>query len=212
MVVKTEAGQNANRLKDILTPIMDGLEVEQEFQRSLNVMFLKNNTKKFREITKALNEGDIKLAHRLVHTLKGNSGQLGKIPLQQAAQTVERQLKDEENLVTEEQLRTLEIELNAVLSHMATEFPEQLDDYPSIAGNPESNEEWLDEKSMLELIEKLELQLKMGSPDCQQFIGAFRLIPGNEELKAQLIQQMDDFDFDGAMVSLAELKKNCGIK
>jgi HPt (histidine-containing phosphotransfer) domain-containing protein len=82
-------------------------------------MFVKNNQNKFAEITRALEENNVKLAHRLVHTLKGNAGQIGKVNLQNVAAEVEHQLKDEVNNTTEENLKMLEDELALVLRELA---------------------------------------------------------------------------------------------
>ena len=83
-------------------------------------LFLENNQNKYEEINNALQMGDIKLAHRLAHNLKGNAGQLGLIILQKITADIEQQLKDGENLVTEQQLAALEKELNAALAQLAS--------------------------------------------------------------------------------------------
>ena len=174
-------------------------ELNMEIQKSLQSLFLKSNQRKIEEIVKALNENDIKLAHRLAHTLKGNAGQLGKKHLQQAASDVELRLKDGKNLVTEEQLKTLEAELTMVLSELVA-LPEE----PSPAlVHGEDAEQCLDVKATQKLIEELRLLLEMGNPECRNLIPKLRLIPGTETI----IQQMEDFDFGHAIITLAELKK-----
>jgi len=182
-------------------------EAETEFQKSLHIMFLKNNQNLVEEITKALKEDDIKLAHRLVHTLKGNAGQLGKNILQQTAANIEHLLKEGKNLVTEEQLKVLETELKAVLSDIATEFAELLEGSSNPRKKSGLTQESLDSKSVQELIEKLETTLKMGSPECLKFTDAISLIPGNDGLKNLLIEQLEDFDFDASIATLNKLKE-----
>ena len=174
------------------------LEPDMEFQKELQSLFAKSNQQKFEEITKALEEGDIKLAHRLTHTLKSNAGQLGKTRLQQAAMNVEYRLKDGTNLATNEQLQILKTELEMVL-----------DDYAPLldkSGPKETQAEVLQEKpdaqSVNELIKELEPLLKMGNPDCRKLIDRLRRIPDSEKL----IQQIADFDFELALVTLTELK------
>ena len=109
-----------------LTPIKGGVvkidtspENELEFQKSLLISFLDSNKNRFSEITNALKENDIVLAHRLAHSLKSNAGQIGKTELQKAALEVELHLVREENKTNEEQLNKLETELNLVLSKIA---------------------------------------------------------------------------------------------
>jgi signal transduction histidine kinase/DNA-binding response OmpR family regulator/type II secretory pathway pseudopilin PulG len=171
------------------------LEDDMELQKVLQSLFVKNNQKKFSEITGALETGDIKLAHRLAHTLKGNAGQIGRTTLQLAATDVEQLLKNGENLVTKERLKTLETELNSVLKELA----------PLLDGNPASpppTSVLVSGQEVQGLIEKLELLLKSGNPDCLDLVNDLRSIPECE----LLIQQMEDFDFETALSTLAKIK------
>jgi len=95
-------------------------EAEAEFHKTLQLFFIKSNQNKYTEINRALNEGDVDMAYRLVHTLKGNAEQLGKKMLQLAASDLEKQLKHGKNLVTDELLKRLEIELNMVLNEFTS--------------------------------------------------------------------------------------------
>jgi signal transduction histidine kinase/DNA-binding response OmpR family regulator len=95
-------------------------DIDTEFQKKLASLFVKNNHNKYEEVAQALEENNIKLAHRLVHTLKGNAGQIGKVNLQNVAAEVERQLKDGVNNITAENLKMLEDELALVLRELAS--------------------------------------------------------------------------------------------
>ena len=99
------------------------VDYDLEFRKTLIDVFLKNGQDRLKEIKSALDSGDIKLAHRLVHSMKGNAAQIEKPALQKAAAAVELALKDEKNLVTDEQLALLEKELNAALSQLAGTAP-----------------------------------------------------------------------------------------
>jgi len=174
---------------------------EKDLRQKLIKNFLKDNQNRVNEITQAIKDGDIKLAHRLVHTLKGNAGQLGKTLLQQSAADVENQLKDGKNRVTDGQLKVLKTELAMVLKELE----------PFLDEPPERREvtqaEFLDLQSARELIEKLEPMLEMGNPECRNFLDSLHLIPCSEEL----VQQIDDLDFDKAIVTLEELKRRLKI-
>jgi CheY-like chemotaxis protein len=187
----------------------NGRAAEDELQRKLTKDFVRDNQNRLGEIETAAKAGDIKLAHRLAHSLKSNAGQLGKPALQQAAAIVEQHLKNGENLVTEEQLNTLETELNAVLKQFTAELEaasgKQADESKD---QTKDEQEWLGSQSSLELIEKLEPLLEMGSVQCRKFIDNLRRIHGSEKL----IEQMEDLDFERAFVSLAELKKKIEVK
>jgi len=91
-------------------------ESDTEIQESLEKYFVKTNINKYDEICKCMEEGDIKQAHRLVSTLKGNAGQVGKNRLQTAAAAVEHQLADGTNSVTADQMTTLKNELESALT------------------------------------------------------------------------------------------------
>jgi len=172
-----------------------------ELQNTLQSLFAKNNQKKYEEIFDALETGEIKLAHRLAHTLKGNAGQLGKALLQQAAAQVEQQLKDGKNLVTGQQLAALKRELDAALAEFEVKAAAQLNGSSRLA---EGAVEPLDADLTRELFANLEPMLKMGNPECRNFIDGLCLIPGSGEL----IRQIKDFDFEAGVSTLAELAKN----
>jgi HPt (histidine-containing phosphotransfer) domain-containing protein len=176
------------------------IEVDEDFQKNLKLLFVKGNQNKYEEIIRALKENNIKLANRLAHTLKSNAGQIGKTSLQQAAADVEQQLKDGKNLATEEQLKILETELSKVLDELSSVHKEY-------AGQPVLETKTLDPKKVQELIEKLEPLLESGNLQCLDFVKDIRVIPGSEGL----IQKMEDFEFEDAAVKLAELKKELSI-
>lgn len=94
--------------------------MDEALLNELKSMFLKGNQNKYNEIIKALDK-DLKLAHRLVHNLKSNAGQIGKTGLQSAAADVERQLVGGINNTTERQLQLLKTELAIVLNELIAE-------------------------------------------------------------------------------------------
>ncbi|MCL2184941.1 MAG: ATP-binding protein [Treponema sp.] len=173
---------------------------EMEFQKTLQRLFVKNNRDKYKEISAALAEGEIKKAHRLAHTLKSNAGQIGKNQLQTAASEIELYLMYGKNHVSKEQLRTLEIELDAVLDELS----------PLMAENPASiinNDILLNTASLKELLDKLEILLKSGNPECLEFADSLKTLPETNKL----VKQVEDFEFDNAFLTLLDVKKrfNC---
>jgi len=97
----------------------DLLEADNEFIKTIQLFFVKNYQNLFNDIKKTIDSGEIDKAYRLVHSLKGNAGQIGKTALQKAAVDVERLLRDGKNNVTEDLLKVLDIELKAVLAELA---------------------------------------------------------------------------------------------
>jgi len=89
---------------------------EEEFQKALYKMFIEDNKARFEEIVNALSKNDIKLAHRLVHSLKSNAGQIGKTELQDIAAGIETQFRNGQTSIAPDVLNKLEKELKIVLN------------------------------------------------------------------------------------------------
>jgi HPt (histidine-containing phosphotransfer) domain-containing protein len=192
-------------LMDHLTPVslaavdQDGQAAEyEELQRLLRLNFVQSNQSTFAELQKALRKGNIKLAHRLAHTLKGNAGQIGEKKLQEAAAAAEGLLLGGENRLTQEQSDILEVELKSVLDKLAPMLAE--------ANEPKAAED-LDDEKRRRLFERLETMLVNSNPECMDLIGDLRAVPGTEEL----VRQMEDFDFERAVGAFLRLKETMRI-
>jgi signal transduction histidine kinase/CheY-like chemotaxis protein len=177
------------------------LETDAEFMKKLQLHFVRANKNKFAEITQALEENDLKLAYRLVHTLKSNAGQIGKTLLQRTAADIERQLKEGAVMVTGEQLSSLENELTMVINELSPLLEEAREE-----GYDAAEHTHLDPEKIVELFDKLEDLLKRGSPECTKLMNDLRSIPGS----GLLVQQIDDFEFTDAISTLKELKERMG--
>jgi len=165
---------------------------DKEMQQQLRVHFVKINQDKFGEISAAIAGGDLKLAHRLVHSLKSNAGQIGEKLLEQAAATVETVLSDGETLPEQTQLETLGRELRSVLEKLA----------PMLIMVNEPSEP-PDEEKIRNLFKKLEPMLVNRNPACISLIDDIRKIPGTDEL----VKQIESLKFKQAAIVLAELKE-----
>jgi signal transduction histidine kinase len=177
-------------------------KTDDVLRQKLMISFLNENKHRFDEINGALKSGDIKLAHRLAHTLKGNAAYFGKILLQKAAADVEEQLKNGQNLVSPQSLDTLETELNAALAQLAAAAnytpPADEDVQPT-----EVRREFVNTEGAKELFAKLEPMLEMSSLESRAYVESLQTIPGTDKLR----QQIDNLDFEEALVTLAELRK-----
>jgi CheY-like chemotaxis protein len=179
--------------------IVEGKRQQEEEKEKLKIKFIhsfvRDNKTKYKEINDAIKEGDIKLAHRLAHTLKSNAALLGKTSLQKAAEETENLLVNEENKLNEHTMNSLETELKVVLEEFEPLIVE--DATPSAITKSFDNEE------TQTLIEELESLLDGGSPECLNLLSDIRQIPGSGELA----RQIEYFEFDLAMKTLAQLKK-----
>jgi HPt (histidine-containing phosphotransfer) domain-containing protein len=178
----------------------------EALQKQLKFNFVKSNQNTFAEIKKAIGKSDIKLAHRLAHTLKTNAGQIGEKTLQEAAAAAEGMLLGRKNMpkpVTSaepagrpslpEQLDILEAELNAVLEKLAPMLAEA-------TAETKNKNAFLNTEETRELFERLEDMLKNRNPECVDLLDNVRAARGTEEL----VRLMESFNFKQA---LSELKR-----
>jgi len=180
----------------------DIILMDTEFHKALQILFIKCNKDRYNNIIKALQEKDIKLAHRLVHSIKTAAGQLGRTSLQKAAADMEWQLRTGGNFVTGGQLRVLNLELSMYLDEL----------YPLLVEAASNQEAYLqpllEPEEVRELFEKLEPLLRRGNPECSKLINDLRAV----EESALLIQQIEDFEFEAAQSTLAELMERMAKK
>jgi CheY-like chemotaxis protein len=169
---------------------------ETDLRQKLIVNFMENNKNKAAEITDAINNGDLVLAHRLAHTLKSNAGQLGKTFLQQASEAIENALMDGNNHVTSQQLEAFEIELNKVLVELAPLYEKFIKSANEALAKP------FNKKDAWELLQKITPLLENSNAECLGFLDDLHRIPGSEEL----IKQINNINFPKAAVILDELK------
>jgi len=173
--------------------------LDKELRRQLIVNFAKNNTDVIEKIKEAIDSGDIKLAHRIAHTLKGNAGQLGKTVLQKAAGDVEDLLVDNKNLVAPESIAILENELKAVL----LEFAPAVLEAQELEENKKAHEH-LNETAAHELLEKLKPLLNEGDTDSLSFADDLRGVTGS----GKLIELIENFEFQDAYEELIRLMES----
>jgi CheY-like chemotaxis protein len=178
----------------------DSLSAEDEkLQKKLKINFTKDNQTTYADIMNAVNSGDIKKAHRMAHTLKSTAGQIREKRLQEIAAATEARLSGMENKLNEEQTRSLETEIKAVLGRLAPLLFE---------ADTNKTAKTADTEKAREIIEKLEPMLKNKNPGCEDLLDEIHTIPGTEEL-AQLIEK---FKFKQAADELANLKKAWGLE
>jgi CheY-like chemotaxis protein len=185
----------------------DNFQSEEKLKIRLVRNFLKKNKNAYHNITKAIDDGDIKLAHRLAHTLKGNAGALGNTRLRKAAEDAESLLVNEENRITQAVLIILKTELDTVLEELASFTVESAPPAEKETAGTLSVEE------TMALFDELEALLDGGSTECLNLIGSLPMIPESalplegKLLVGELIHQIEYFEFDRAMETFARLKE-----
>jgi CheY-like chemotaxis protein len=163
--------------------------------KRLKVNFARANTGKYKEIDAAIGSGNVEIAHRLVHTLKSNAGQIGEKRLQKAAADLEAAFKELLNggkVDTHRGLAVLKKELTDVLDRLS----------PFLAApSPAESKNALAPEEARALLQRLKPMLHDGSTGCLKLIDDLHLVPGSEAL----IAQMESFDFDMAAETLEGL-------
>ena len=182
------------------TPIrlgnVDSRQQAQEDAQLLSQLqsnFVKYNQTTFAEIVKSIEEGNIKQAHRMVHNLKSNSGQIGEIRLQHAAAVVENMLKADKNLLDKEAMIQLEKECRAVLQDLA----------PLLVVDGVPAKRRSNAQEFLLVLDELESMLKLRNPECQNLLNEIRGIPGADSLA----EHVENFEFKLALGVVAELRE-----
>jgi len=172
----------------------EGNEEEKKFQKQMQTNFVRNNQSTFDQFEKAVNDNDIKLAHRIAHTLKSNAGLIGKNKLQAVAAALESMLAEGINPLEKEEFAILEREMKTVLEELAPLLAEMEAKRPAKIN---------DAKKILEIFEKLEPMLQNKNPECEELMDDVFSIPGAEDLAGY----MDKFDFKQAIAEMTKLKK-----
>ncbi|MDR2577563.1 MAG: response regulator [Chitinispirillales bacterium] len=181
-------------LTPVSSTVIDGDEQARDGDELLEMLrfhFVRNNQTKFADIVEAIEAGDIKLAHRLSHTLKGNAGQIGEKGLQSAALGVETLLKSGAASVPEDKMNLLKTELARVLE----ELRPLLDESAAQAGKTLTMEQ------AAALFEETKIMLENINPAVVNLLDDIRAVPGTEEL----VRQIEDYDFESAAKTLADL-------
>ena len=169
---------------------------DEEYVQRMEIitLFVKNNQTTIRDINSALEAGDVKLAHRLAHTLKGVAGLVGMAALSEAAQTVENSLSTDKQELLNGQMRTLENELNKALDDLAP----LVDNSYRKKNEKQTANGTFDRKEAFKLLETLNSLLESDSFDSLNFLDDLAAIPGTE----QLASQVENFKFRQARETL----------
>jgi len=177
----------------------DNYYSEDEDQRiELITAFVKGNQTTFKEISGAIDAGDIKLAHRLSHTLKSVAGLVDRTALVDAARAVEFSLSDNNFNFIDKQMSLLEKELKTALEELA---PLAENHSSSAVINIDDSH---NKKNILNKLDDLELLLKSGSFESIEYVKNFGNIP---EL-IELVTQVENMMFAQACETLRIIRKN----
>jgi signal transduction histidine kinase/DNA-binding response OmpR family regulator/HPt (histidine-containing phosphotransfer) domain-containing protein len=158
------------------------------------------------QISAAVARGDLKLAERIAHTVKGVAGNLGISEVQSVAQRLEKALRDGEGTVS-----AVLGEFADVMSAQVQAIEKALRD--SVSTGPETmRTSPFDGKAAAAAISRLKSLLEASDGDAEgSFLSLHDAVAGVVEKSYLdgLSASINDFDFDAALVKLDEIAKRC---
>ena len=160
------------------------------------------------QITTALDSGDLKLAERIAHTVKGVAGNLGIVEVQSVAQRLEKVLREGEGTVT-----AVLVEFAGVMNTQVQTIEKALRD-SAINYRPDAVQTLpFDGKVVAVAIARLRTLLEASDGDAEEsFRSLLEAVSGAVEKPYLdgLSASINDFDFDTALKKLDEIAKRCG--
>jgi CheY-like chemotaxis protein/anti-sigma regulatory factor (Ser/Thr protein kinase) len=176
---------------------------DKKLYAQLAATFKKDHARDDQKIEKSLETGDIKTAYRLSHTLKSTAGLLGAAELRNISRGIEKALGNEDADSAKVFLPRLKEELALVLKEFRQTGEAALNspDYPLP-----------DKKAMADLCEKLSPLLGVRNTQCLDMLDDIKKIflpldaQGGNQAK-QLINQIENFEFERAEKTLEDMRK-----
>ena len=157
---------------------------EEEQRMELITTFVKSNQTTIKDIKDAVKADNLKLAHRLAHTLKNVAGIVGMTSLVEAAQIAEHSFSTGKLEKIDAQIAEVDNELTEAFEKLTP----VINDYNKLIRN-EKPTEFLDNENSLKLLNKLDSLLASDSFDSLNFVKDLSMIPGTEEL-ASFVENM----------------------
>jgi CheY-like chemotaxis protein len=168
-------------------------QADSELRQKLINNFVRSNYNKYTEITDALADNNVKLAHRLTHTLKNNAAQLKLTKLHAVSESVERRLKDGTNAADPKDMQTMKTELDAALAELSLLVAEKR--------QTADESELMPPADAFVLLNRIKPLIEGNNTECMSYTDSLRLVAGG----AELIQAIENIDFAAALECLNKL-------
>ncbi len=161
------------------------------------------------QISTALERGDLKLAERIAHTVKGVAGNIGIAEVQSVAQKLENALRDGDGKVS-----ALLVEFAGLMGAQVHAIEKALRDSAS-PGPEKIRTSPLNAEAAAAAIARLRILLEAGDGDADESFHTLQDAVGGAVEKTHLEElsaSISDFDFDAALVKLDEIANHCITK
>jgi len=213
----TVTESRAKAPNDVILPEIDGVDVagalsrvagNTRLLRDLLVQFAARQAEVNAQIVTAIESGDNKLAERIVHTVKGVSGNIGLTDTSAAAEKLERALRVVDSGVpalAEEFILVVNRQIQAIQRAMGddkTEFPRESRESPAF-----------DAQAIVTAIAYLRALLESSDADAAEaFLALESTLQGicDQPRLAAIHAAISEFDFDAARMKLDEITKEYG--
>jgi two-component system sensor histidine kinase/response regulator len=212
----TDSRSQAQKLPDLLPGFelaqgLERLQGNQKLYRKLLLDFGAKYTEAASEIRMALDNGDLKQAHSLIHNLKGLAGNLAATELQSAAAEMEKQVKgDQKKAASQKQLNQKFTALKKSL-HQALAAVQTLGPSPAVKPDQTSPDQMaaIAPDVAGEAADRIKEPAEMG--DVTQIKSIAEELKSKSDAIAPIcdkfIQLAEDFDFEGISKLVGELEK-----
>ncbi len=187
-------------------PLIPGLDTESALVRmnnkkklylSILKKFYNNNQSFISEIKDALANTEDETAQRMIHTLKGVSGNIGADLLHKLTKIVERSIIEKNAESLDKEIAKLETELNKLFDNISTKL-----DFTLITEKKE-----LDIELIKETIPKLKELLIARSPKAKEMVNKLRSAGMTGELFNEMVTKLNKYDFKSVLALLDEIEK-----
>jgi len=189
---------------EVRIPDIPGLNIESALGRmnnkkklyvSILEKFYNNNQNFISELKVTLDKGDHETAQRMIHTLKGVTGNVGADSLHKSTKIVETSINEKDSKKIEDELNKLDVELKELFGNISS----QLD----FASKSESQELNID--LVKEIIPKLKQLLIKKSPKAKVLTKELEEAGLSGEKFEEMVIKLNKYDFKGALQLLDEL-------
>ena len=157
------------------------------------------------EIDDALDRGDLKSAANLTHALKGVAGNVGAVPLQQAAEALEKAIKDGPPRAWRPEQKSFTTALTSILDGLA-----HLESVDSKSNSQPTNNRPIDTVKLTPLLTELATHLEGFSIETDSLMESIQKLLLNTHatpILQKLLKHMKDYEFDESLKALEELAK-----
>lgn len=192
---------------EVEVPLIPGLNIEGALKRinnkkklylSILEKFYVNNQNIINELKAILEKGEQETAERLIHTLKGVSGNIGADSLHELTKIVEESIHEKDSAKIEDGLNKLDSELKELFGDISSQL-----DFGSKSESQDLNIELVKE-----IIPKFKLLLTKKSPKAKISIKELEEAGLSGDLFDEMKTKLNKYDFKNAFKLINEIEKS----